>query len=441
MKTWIENQIEAALGIRSAPAVTVRETSPASLPSCFPTSDLAVASVKAAACEIADLLGARKVDIDRRRVLMWFAMTVRPDGWSLPGAWDPIAGDYETRDGWIRLHTNAPHHRAAALSALGCGEDRKRVANAVRRWRKADLEDAVIAAGGAAAAMHSLSQWSDHPQGTAVSQEPLIDWQQVGGDAIAPPMRGLRVLDLTRVLAGPAATRFLAGFGADVLRIDPPGWSEPGIEPEVTLGKRLAGLDLRQADDRSTFENLLGDADVLVHGLRPGALAALGYGPERMRELAPEIIEVTLNAYGWSGPWAGRRGFDSLVQMSTGIADEGRQRSGADRPAPLPVQALDHATGYLMAAAVLRALRLKKTSGAIMSARLSLARTAALLTSSGIVEPVDNMDAENESDLAAPVEATGWGPARRLTFPVLIDGQGPQWPHPSGPLRRDPARW
>lgn len=442
MTMVIEDQISAALGPDLTPAIRVRETSPAaSLPSWFSTSDLAVASVKAAACELADVLAAGDVEIDRRRVLMWFAMTLRPDGWRLPEAWDPIAGDYETRDGWIRLHTNAPRHRAAALSALGCDADRKGIEAAVRDWSRTDLEDAVIAAGGAAAAMHSLSHWSSHPQGLAVSREPLIAWRRVGGGAAPRDMQGLRVLDLTRVLAGPVATRFLAGFGANVLRIDPPGWTEPGVEPEVTLGKRLAGLDLGRSEDRRTFERLLGQADVLVHGYRPGALASLGYDPARLREISPEMIEVTLDAYGWTGPWAGRRGFDSLVQMSTGIADEGRRLSQADRPVPLPVQALDHATGYLMAAAVLRALRMKTANGAIMSARLSLARTAWLLTSAGISDPIDAMEPEVETDRAAEMEATGWGPARRIRFSVLIGGQGPRWRHPSGPLRRDLARW
>jgi crotonobetainyl-CoA:carnitine CoA-transferase CaiB-like acyl-CoA transferase len=201
--------------------------------------------------------------------------------------------------------------------------------------------------------------------------------------AVSYGLKDVRVLDLTRVLAGPVATRFLAGFGANVLRIDPPWWSEPGVEPEVTIGKRRAGLDLRNVDDRSRFEALLARADVLIHGYRPGALDGLGLGASRRREIAPALIEVSLNAYGWTGPWRGRRGFDSLVQMSSGIADEGMRRTEAAYPVPLPVQALDHATGLLMAAAALRALRLRRDTGKVLSARLSLARTAAMLTGCG----------------------------------------------------------
>ena len=152
-----------------------------------------------------------------------------------------------------------------------------------------------------------------------------------------------------------------------------------------------------------------------------------------------ELIEVTLDAYGWAGPWAGRRGFDSLVQISCGIAEAGMRRTGAARPVPLPVQALDHATGYLMAAAVLRALRRRDRTGQIASARLSLARTAALLTSAGEEEQRADLAPETAADLAPETEATVWGPARRLRFPIrLPDGSGARWSCPAGPLRAAP---
>jgi len=439
MRGTIDNQIDTALGRSFAPDVALRTASPASLPAWFAVSDLAVASVGAAARELAGMLGLRDVEIDVRRTLVWFGMTLRPDGWAVPDAWDPIAGDYEAQDGWVKLHTNAPHHRDAALSVLGCAAERDAVGEAVQRWRKSDLEDAVVSAGGAAAAMRSLSEWAEHPQGIAVSKEPVIAWRTKSSGVAPKDLDGLRVLDLTRVLAGPVATRFLAGFGASVLRIDPPGWNEPGLEPEVTLGKKLAGLDLRRSDDRTTFEGLLGQADVLVHGYRPGALAGLGYDGDRLRALAPDMIEVALDAYGWSGPWAGRRGFDSLVQMSSGIADAGMARSGAERPVPLPVQALDHATGYLMAAAALRALRILRDRGEVVSARMSLARTAQLLVSAGPTDRLEDLAPIEDGDLVS--EATGWGPARRVQFPVVIGGRQPRWPHPARPLRTDPAGW
>jgi crotonobetainyl-CoA:carnitine CoA-transferase CaiB-like acyl-CoA transferase len=186
-------------------------------------------------------------------------------------------------------------------------------------------------------------------------------------------------LDLTRVLAGPVATRFLAGLGAEVLRLDPPGWDEPGVLPDVTLGKRRTRLDLRTRAGRDRFEALLRGADLLVHGYRPGALDGLGWDAAHRQALRPGLVEVSLNAYGWDGPWRDRRGFDSLVQMSCGIAEAGMARLGKEKPFPLPVQALDHACGYIMAAAALISLRRRRETGMGSITRLSLARVARLL--------------------------------------------------------------
>lgn len=434
-------QIEAALPGAAGSAPRVVETGAAELPSCFAVTDLAVATMRAAATELAVLTGARGITLDRRLASLWFDMTLRPQGWALPGAWDPIAGAYQASDGWIRLHTNAPHHRGAALRVLDCAADRRAVGAACRTWRKSQLENAVVAEGGAAAAMHSMADWAAHPQGQAIANDPLIAWEDIAECRAKLALGGLKVLDLTRVLAGPVATRFLAGYGAHVLRIDPPWWNEPGVEPEVTLGKKRAGLDLKNSEDRRAFERLLAQADVMVHGYRPGALSGLGYDQQHLRKIAPHLIDVSLCAYGLQGPWACRRGFDSLVQMSCGIAHEGMRRRKAAHPVPLPVQALDHGAGYLMAAAVLRAIRIRNESGRVLAARLSLARTAALLVSAG-ARDFSGSDVEGApSDLPEAPEMTRWGPARRLRFPILLDGAGPEWPHPAGELRTDPPSW
>ncbi len=318
------------------------------LPSVFAVSDLAGASVGAACLAIAEFVSARNgrtahAMVDRRLASLWFGWSIRPQGWEMAPSWDAVAGDYDTRDGWIKLHTNAPHHRAAALAVLDTPPDRDQVARAVRLWQSEALEAAIVERGGCAAAMRSGEQWATHPQGRAVADEPLLfrdpgssgpmpRWQAIAGR----PLHGIRVLDMTRVIAGPVATRFLAGFGADVLRIDPPGWNEPSVVPDVVLGKRCARLDLRRPEARVTWEGLLRTADVLVHGYRPGALAELGFDAEWRAATCPGVVDVSLDAYGWSGPWRGRRGFDSLVQMSSGIADAGMRRFGRDRPTPLP---------------------------------------------------------------------------------------------------------
>jgi crotonobetainyl-CoA:carnitine CoA-transferase CaiB-like acyl-CoA transferase len=246
------------------------------------------------------------------------------------------------------------------------------------------------------------------------------------------------VLDLTRVLAGPVATRVLAGLGADVLRIDPPQWEEPGVVPEVMIGKRSARLDARDPAGRAALEALLADADVLVHGYRRDALDHLGLGEKERDALRPGLVEVSLDAYGWSGPWTGRRGFDSLVQMSTGIAGWGLRSGTADRPTPLPVQALDQATGYLMAAAALAGVARRASGGAGARSRLSLARTAAELerarafgAAAGTPDPV-----------APPVPLdTAWGAATVLPAPFSAGEVTLRWDRGPHPLGSDSPTW
>ena len=431
----------------------VRFSAAGALPSAFAVTEIAAVSIAAAGIAIANLLEQqtgehRSVQVDRRLSAFWFASSLRPRGWQVPPLWDPIAGDYQTRDGWIRLHTNAPHHRAVAERVLGPASDRETMARQVLGWSAGELEEAIVESGGCAAQMRGCQDWSNHPQGLAVNAEPLIHRQTFVSDSSrlwtgnhGRPLAGVRVLDLTRILAGPTATRLLAGFGADVLRIDPPGWDEPGVAAEVTLGKRCARLDLHSAADRAVFERLLSEADILIHGYRADALERLGYGDEQRRQLNPGLIDVSLNAYGWTGPWRLRRGFDSLVQMSTGIAREGMRWQQASRPVPLPVQALDHATGYLMAAAAIRGLSERLASGAGSQARLSLARTAKWLVEQGTASADLPLAAETVDDLDAWSEQTAWGPARRLKPPLLVTGAPLKWDRPASGLGSVEATW
>ena len=427
------------------------------LTSAFPVTDFAAEAIGAAGLAVGQLLGAQfdrafDVVIDRRLASLWFGLSIHPVGWTLPAAWDSIAGDYASRDGWIRLHTNAPHHKAAALSVLQCADERSVVAGVVAGWSAEELETAIVEQKGCAAAMRTWNEWKVHPQGKAVGSEALIGFSSVadssassGSSAWRPeearPLAGLRVLDLTRVLAGPVATRFLAGYGADVLRIDPPGWDEPALSPEVTLGKRCARLDLETSEGRELFEQLLAQADVLVHGYRLGALDRLGYSEAARRAINPGLIDVSLDAYGWSGPWSGRRGFDSLVQMSSGIAHAGMQWKQADRPVPLPVQALDQATGYLMAAAVVRSLTWRITDKRATTARLSLARTAQSLSELPRTAIVAKGLATSSADFDKSLEQTEWGPAQRCHSPVSVNDVPLAWRHPPSRLGSAEPRW
>jgi hypothetical protein len=423
------------------------------LPSAFAVTDFAAGAVGVATAAIADLIAKRcdarpRAHVDRRLASMWFGFSVRPQGWKMPPAWDPIAGDYATKDGWIRLHTNAPHHRKIALSVLHAPEDRDAVATAVSHWSADELENEIVNSQGCAATMRSIDEWRAHPQGIAVATEPVVYYERYG---IAPPARwnidavrplaGIRVLDLTRVLAGPVATRFLAGFGADVLRIDPPNWDEPSLAPEVTLGKRCAKLDLRSREGLATLEKLLEYADVLVHGYRPGALERLGLDAERRRSICPQLIDVSLDAYGFAGPWQGRRGFDSLVQMSCGIADAGMRRFEKSQPFPLPVQALDQATGYLLAASVIRGITTRLESGAGTTARTSLARVAHELIGMPATEIGAALAPEEPTDLSDAYEDTAWGSARRLRAPLTIEGTPMRWHYAPSALGSSQPEW
>jgi len=425
------------------------------LPSVFTVTDLASAAIGAASLALGEMLaitsdGFPSITVDRRLASFWFRSSIRPQGWHMPPIWDAVAGDYRAADGWIRLHTNAVHHREAALAVLGTPADKEAVAQAVSKWSASALEAAIVEQRGCAAAMRSQEDWALHPQGRAVAAEPLLHGSLLEAATAKPqwrvarerPLQGIRVLDLTRILAGPVATRFLAGFGADVLRIDPLVWEEPHTVPDVVLGKRCARLDLKNPSDRAVFERLLSQADVLVHGYRSDALAHLGLDAQRRRQINPVLVDVSLDAYGWSGPWQGRRGFDSLVQMSSGIADAGMRRMNLDVPTPLPVQALDHATGYLMAAAVVRGLTQRMTTGAGCEVRTSLARMAKLLVDGSHLQFVAApLESEGHSDHTDAIELTAWGPARRVKPPAIVDGVPMHWDYPSTTLGSSPAAW
>ncbi|MFD1713533.1 CoA transferase [Amnibacterium flavum] len=398
------------------------------LPGAFPVSELATAAIASAGLAAARLSGASEVTVDRQLASTWFGMTLDPIGWELPPVWDAVSGDYSTLDGWIRIHANAPRHRAAALTVLGVTESAEAVRAAVSRWTGADLEDAVVEAGGCAAVMKTADEWAHSLGGRAVSRQPVIEWRDLHSGAEerawgtpTRPLAGVRVLDLTRVLAGPVATRFLALLGADVVRIDPPEWNE-GVIPEVMLGKRSARLDLTTDAGRAAFVGLLASADAIVHGYRFGALEDLGFGLWKRQAIRPGLVDVTLDAYGWYGPLSLRRGFDSLIQMSTGIAHAGMITTGADKPVPLPVQANDQATGYLMAAALLSALACRRETGTGRAARLSLARTAQLLLDRPGAGEHGGFDRPRSELFADEVEDTAWGPARRIRVPLSIDG-------------------
>jgi crotonobetainyl-CoA:carnitine CoA-transferase CaiB-like acyl-CoA transferase len=418
---------------------------------CYAVSDLAVSTFAAIGEALAFFMSLKTptIKIDQRLASLWYAHSLFLASKKQISGWDNIAGDYPCADGWIRLHTNAPHHKKAALSVLQTKADRDAVAREVRQWSGVELEAAIIRANGCAAKMYSAEEWREHLHGKSLSNEPLIHWQtrptngQFDQAPIDPqkPLKGIKVLDITRVIAGPVATRTLAALGAEVLRIDPTDWDEPGLYEELTIGKSCTQLDLQDPKDQSTFKKLLSEADVVVHGLRADALGRLGLGDDQRKIINPDLIEIQHNAYGWSGPWRNRRGFDSLVQMSAGIAQQGMVASGADKPTPLPVQALDHATGYLLAAAAITALGKRRHNNQICAARLSLARTAELLKPSARAFQPDALVPAKETDFSARIEATHLGSARRLKSPFELAEIDISWGMSAPALRSSAPRW
>jgi crotonobetainyl-CoA:carnitine CoA-transferase CaiB-like acyl-CoA transferase len=421
------------------------------LPSVFRVTETATASVAAATLAVAGLWQDRggppaAATVDTGSVGYAFSSErwIERVGEPWPPIWDPIAGVYHAADGWIRLHTNFAAHRAAALRVLGVPGDRERVAAAVRGWPAQQLEPAVLDAGGAAAALRSAAQWRGGAQAAALASLPLVTSAQVGAAGPAPrvpapaPLAGVRVLDLTRVIAGPVAGRFLAAYGAEVLRIDGPAVEDsPVLIADTTVGKRAAVLDLREPAGRERFERLVRGADVVLQAYRPGALDGLGYGPAELAELRPGLVVGTLSAYGGVGPWGGRRGFDSLVQFATGIADEGRRAAGTEEPVPLPAQALDHATGYLLALGVVSALRRRLADGGSWAVGVSLARTAGWLDGVGRAEPAAGRRvAGNLVDFTGPL-----GHTRHVPCPGEIAGYRPRWSSPPRPLGHDQPEW
>jgi crotonobetainyl-CoA:carnitine CoA-transferase CaiB-like acyl-CoA transferase len=348
------------------------------------------------------------------------------------------AGD----DRWIHLHGGFEHLGDGLLDVLGLSPDNRGDAEligaAVDRWEAAALEDALAERGLCAAMVRTPTEWADHPQGRAVATEPAVDVERIDDADGAPSsaLDGLRVLDLTRVLAGPTCGRTLALFGADVLRVG--AARLPSIEPFVVdtgAGKRNAFLDLADADDAATDRRLVEGADVVVCGYRPGALDRYGFGPDDLFALRPGLVLVLVDCYGHSGPWAGRPGWEQLAQSAGGIAHV----EGGDAPQLLPAAATDYTTGYLAAAGVLDALARRRSDGGSYVVRASLCATAHWLSTAGA--DLDPAAATGVDPTATITMDTDWGRLTRLAPPLTVDGLDVRWRRSPAPLGSSPPRW
>lgn len=448
---WAETGLDAGM----PGAASLSGTDPC-LPSSFHVGAAATASIAASALAAAALWKLRtgrqqEVAVDMRHACAEFRSEhfASLDGAPVPARWDEIAGLYPAEgEGWVRLHTNFPHHRAGVIRLLGCAANRDAVASALRERDAVAFETEAAEAGLAVSAMRSFAAWDAHPQGRAVPTRDLIAITQIGD---APPARlpdgprplsGVRVLELVRVIAGPVGGRTLAAHGADVMNITGPHL--PSVETlDVNRGKLSAQLDLREPDGCAALERLIGHSDVFVQGYRPGAVAGLGFGPERAAALRPGLVYATLSAYGPAGPWSGRHGFDSLVQTASGFNAAEAEAFGQAAPRPLPAQALDHATGYLLATGVMAALHRRATIGGSWHVEVSLARTAHWLRSLGRVPEGVRAKAPAEADIADLFETTAspFGAVRALRHAAVLSETPPFWTRPSVPLGTHAASW
>ncbi len=408
----------------------------------------ALAAVGTAAAELWALRTGRRqqvaVDLRAAAASLRSGYYLRIDGKPPPAPWDPMSGFYPVRDGrWVSIHCNFPHHRAAALMVLGTGEDRAKANEASRTWDGQALEEAIHAAGGCAGLARGAVEWAAHPHAAAVAAQPLLEILRIGDAPPLPlpagdrPLAGVRVLDLTRVLAGPTCARTLAEHGADVLKITAAHLPDSGaIELDTGLGKLAAHLDLRSAQGVETLRGLLRSADVFSQSYRPGALAARGFSPEEVAKLRPGIVCVSLNAWGQTGPWKNRRGFDSIVQTVSGMA---HASGDGVTPRLLPCSAIDYVSGYLMAYGATVALARRAREGGSWLVRVALARTAKWIVDRGMVDAAS----------AQPPEAAGLvmdtqSPAGLITHmkPVVQLSETPaRWARPPVPLGHHPPEW
>ncbi|MBB3175786.1 CoA transferase [Variovorax sp. Sphag1AA] len=426
------------------------------LPSSFAVGAAAQSTIAAAAlaaCELGHARGAprQQVAVDMQHAALectaWFSIDGRA-----PDIWDAFSGLYRASDGWVRIHANFAHHREGALRLLGLDPATAQRADAeaaMQSWKAKDFEDAAAAKGLVATALRRFDEWDATPQGQALSGQPLFTIERIGDAsplALPPladdarPLSGVRVLDLTRILAGPVGGRALAAYGADVMLVNSPNLPNIEAVADTSRGKLSTHIDLQNQQGRDALGRLRGDAHVFIQGYRPGGIAALGFGPDDAARARPGIVYVSLTAYGTQGPWASRRGFDSLVQTAMGFNHAEGEAAGGGKPRPLPMQILDEATGYLIAMGASAAMCRQRREGGSWHVQVSLAQTGHWLRSLGRV-PDGLKIAVPDKTPFLETSPSGFGELTGLSHSARLSRTPAAWPRPSMPPGSHPPVW
>lgn len=425
-------------------------------PSSFAVGTAAQSTIAAAAlaaCELGHLRGQprQRVAVDMAHAAVdctaWFSI----DG-KVPEVWDKFSGLYRAADGWVRVHANFRHHREGALRLLGLDPERaerKDAEAAMLKWKAVDFETAAAESRLVATAMRSFEEWDATEQARAIAAQPLLAITRIGDAPPLPlpalrdderPLEGVKAIELTRILAGPVGGRALAAYGADVMLVNAPHLPNIDAVADTSRGKRSCHIDLRGDEGRAAMDALLSQAHVFLQGYRPGGLQSLGYGAQELARKRPGIVAVSLSAYGTQGPWAARRGFDSLLQTAMGFNHAEGTAFGDGKPRALPMQILDEAAGYLIAMGTAAALHRQQREGGSWHVQVSLAQTGHWIRGLGRIDGGFGVQPPRVEDYTEVVPSV-FGMLGGVKHSAMLERTPARWTRPSVPPGYSPPHW